>query len=47
MILVLLVEALVQWLAILSGRRESVLHEAPYVATNWAVGFTGAVQGDD
>src|SRR3984893_14065789 len=35
MILVLLVEALVQWLAILSGRRESVLHEAPYVATNW------------
>src|ERR1700675_4093246 len=44
MILVLLGEALVQWFLILSGRREAILHEAPYVATNWAVGFTGAVQ---
>jgi len=47
MILVLLVEAIVQWYAILSGRREGVLHEAPYVATHWAAGFTGAAHGDD
>ncbi len=47
MILVLLVEALAQWYAILSGRREAVLHEAPYVPTKWAEGFTGAAQGDD
>jgi carbon starvation protein len=47
MILVLLVEAIVQWLAILSRRREAVLHEAPYVATQWAPGFTGAAHGDD
>jgi len=47
MILVLLVEALAQWYAILSGRREAVLHEAPYVATKWAEGFTGAAHGDD
>jgi carbon starvation protein len=47
MILVLLVEAIAQWHAILSGRREGVLHEAPYVATQWAAGFTGAAHGDD
>jgi len=47
MILVLLIEALIQWYAILSGRREAVLHEAPYVATQWAAGFTGAAHGDD
>jgi carbon starvation protein len=47
MILVLLVEAFRQWYAILSGRREAVLHEAPYVATKWAEGFTGAAHGDD
>jgi carbon starvation protein len=47
MILVLLVEALRQWYAILSGRREAVLHEAPYVATQWAEGFTGTAHGDD
>jgi carbon starvation protein len=47
MILVLLVEALFQWYAILRGHREAVLHEAPYVATQWAAGFTGAVHGDD
>jgi carbon starvation protein len=47
MILVLLVEAIVQWYAILSGRREGVLHEAPYVATQWAAEFTGAAHGDD
>jgi carbon starvation protein len=38
MILVLLVEAVVQWYEILSGKRESVLHEAPYVATRLAEG---------
>jgi carbon starvation protein len=47
MILVLLVEALFQWYAIFSGHREAVLHEAPYVATQWAAGFTGAAHGDD
>jgi carbon starvation protein len=47
MILVLLMEALVQWYALLSGRREAVLHEARYVTTQWAAGFTGAAHGDD
>jgi hypothetical protein len=28
----------VQWYEILSGKRESVLHEAPYVATRLAEG---------
>ena len=41
MILVLLVEALIQWSAILSRRKAAVLHEAPYVTTNWAVGAEG------
>jgi carbon starvation protein len=44
MILVLIVEALVQWYAILSRRHEPVLHESPYVATQWA---EGAAHGDD
>ncbi len=47
MILVLLVEAIVQWFAILSGRREALLHEAPYVATQWASGFSGTAHGED
>jgi carbon starvation protein len=38
MILVLLVEAIVQWHAILSWGRTPVLHETPYVATQWAEG---------
>jgi carbon starvation protein len=38
MILVLLVEALVQWYAILSRGKEPVLQETPYVATKWAEG---------
>jgi carbon starvation protein len=46
MILVLLVEALVQWYSILSRRREPVLHESPYVATQWAEGFSGAAHGE-
>ncbi|HUL34524.1 MAG TPA: carbon starvation CstA family protein [Candidatus Eisenbacteria bacterium] len=38
MILVLLVEALVQWYGILRRTREPVLRETPYVATQWAEG---------
>jgi carbon starvation protein len=41
MVLVLLVEAVIQWAAILSKRREAVLHEAPYVATAWAAEAEG------
>ncbi len=47
MILVLIVEALAQWYALLSRRREPVLYEAPYVATKWAEGFSGVAHGDD
>jgi carbon starvation protein len=47
MILVLIVEALVQWYAILSGRKVAVLHESPYVATRWAADYSGAAHGDD
>jgi carbon starvation protein len=35
MVLVLLVEAMIQWTTILSKRRVAVLHETPYVATAW------------
>ena len=38
MILVLLVEALGQWYAILSRRKKAVLQETPYVATQWVGG---------
>ena len=47
MILVLVVEAVVQWFGLLFGRREAVLQEAPYVATRWAEDFSGAAHGDD
>ena len=47
MILVLIVEALGHWYAILSRRKESVLHESPYIATRWAADFSGAAHGDD
>jgi carbon starvation protein len=47
MILVLIVEALVHWYAILTRRKESVLHESPYVATQWAADYSGAAHGDD
>ena len=46
MVLVLVVEAIFQWYAILSRRREPVLHETPYVATQWAEGFAGVAYGD-
>jgi carbon starvation protein len=38
MILVLLMEALVQWYPILSRTKEPVMQETPYVATQWAEG---------
>ena len=38
MILVLVVEAVGQWYAILSRAKKPVLHETPYVATQWAEG---------
>jgi carbon starvation protein len=47
MVAVLIIEALIQWYALLSKRRPPVLHEAPYVATQWAPGFTGVAHGDD
>jgi carbon starvation protein len=47
MVVVLIIEALIQWYAILSRRTPPVLHEEPYVATQWAPGFTGVAHGDD
>jgi len=47
MAIVLIVEALVQWYAILSSRRAPGLHESPYVQTQWAQEYSGATQGDD
>ena len=47
MVIVLIVEAVVQWYSILSRRRDPVLHESPYVATQWAPDFSGAAHGDD
>jgi carbon starvation protein len=38
MILVLLAEALFQWYGILARKRETVLHESPYIATQWVEG---------
>jgi len=38
MFLVLLVEAVIQWHAILGRGKEPVLYETPYVATQWAEG---------
>jgi len=38
MILVLVIEAVFQWYAILSRRKVAVLRETPYVATQWAEG---------
>ncbi|MFI5096906.1 MAG: carbon starvation CstA family protein [Candidatus Acidiferrales bacterium] len=38
MILVLVIEAALQWYAILSRRKAPVLRETPYVATRWAEG---------
>ncbi len=38
MVLLLLLEAVGEWYAIWSGRKQAVLHEAPHVATRWAEG---------
>jgi carbon starvation protein len=38
MILILLAEALMRWYLILWGAKKPVLHETPYVATQWAEG---------
>jgi len=45
MIVLLILEALVQWYGILSRRREALLHESPYIATRWAKDFAGAGHG--
>jgi carbon starvation protein len=47
MILLMIIEALIQWYAILGRRRETVLHESPYVRTQWTAGYSGAAHGDD
>jgi carbon starvation protein len=47
MILVLIVEALVHWYSILIRRKETALHESPYIATRWAADYSGAAHGDD
>jgi len=41
MILVLVVEAIARWTAILTKRSEAVLYETPYVATQWVAGAEG------
>ncbi len=41
MVLVLVFEAVLRWTAILTKKSEAVLHETPYVATQWAVGAEG------
>jgi carbon starvation protein len=46
MVTVLIVEAIAQWYAILSRHREAVLHESPYVPTQWAPGFSGVAHGE-
>ena len=47
MILLMIIEALIQWWVILGRRRETVLHESPYVRTQWAESYSGAAHGDD
>jgi len=47
MILLMIMESLIQWYVILGRRRETVLHESPYVRTQWAAGYSGAAHGDD
>ena len=38
LVVILLVEAVLEWYRILGKRKDVVLHEAPYVATRWAEG---------
>ena len=42
----LIVEGLMQWYGILSGKGDTALHETPYVRTRWAPEFSGGVRGD-
>ena len=44
MVVLLLVEAVIQWAAILSRRRPAVLHETPYIRTVWPPEFSGTIQ---
>jgi len=46
MVTVLIVEGLMQWYGILSGKGDTALHETPYVRTRWAPEFSGGVRGD-
>jgi carbon starvation protein len=41
MVLALVFEAVLRWTAILTKKSEAVLHETPYVVTQWAVGAEG------
>lgn len=47
MVAVLIIEALIQWYRLFSKRTHPVLHEEPYVATQWAPEFSGVANGDD
>jgi carbon starvation protein len=47
MILLMIIEAMIQWWVILGRHREAVLHESPYVRTQWAESYSGAAHGDD
>ena len=47
MVMALIIEALVRWYGILSRKREAILHESPYVRTQWAEGYSAAAHGDD
>ncbi len=38
MVLILIAEALLEWVRILHGGKEAVLHESPYVTTRWMEG---------
>jgi len=42
MVLILVVEAIIQWSALVGRHREAVLYESPYVATRWARDYSGA-----
>ena len=47
MVLLMLLEALMQWYGILRRGHAPVLHESPYIRTQWAEGYSGAAHGDD
>jgi hypothetical protein len=38
MVLVLIVEAIGEWIMLAQRRKTATLHESPYVATQWAEG---------